>query len=194
MTESAKAERHTTHAPDRALLLRRLILVSALCVSLVNLPSESNAAGSDIKVAISNTVISDSVSANNPKALSGAIIEYQARVMHSGQLALTSDSLAITNAIPPALSLIVADFPTRFVFADGAQPSDLTCTFQSLADNGDCVDFSSNGGISFDYQPSPNALGIDSAITHLRFRPRGAMAPAAPNPSFFFLRYQMKVD
>jgi hypothetical protein len=165
---------------------------------LMNLFTASAAAGSDVKILMTNAVISGSSSNGNPGLLPGSIIEFQARAVYGGREALGQDSLAITNAVPSALSLIVADKRgdslSPFAFVEGAPPSCLSCSFRSLDDNGDCVEFSNDGGASFNYRPAPDQQGADPAITHLRFRLRGTMAPASTEPSYFILKYRMKVD
>ncbi|MVZ98107.1 hypothetical protein EUU23_10425 [Sphingorhabdus sp. IMCC26285] len=178
--------------------MRRVAIVAALCSICGNFPGPLVAAGSDLKISITSKVVSGPIAQSNPKALPGSIIEYSAQVSYGGDEALGEHSLAITNPIPQSLSLVVSGLDggvsSPFDFVEGLPPSDLTCLFRSLADRDDCLEFSSNGGVSFDYQPTPDPDGIDPAITHLRFRLRGAMAPAAAEPSYFTLRYRMKVD
>lgn len=143
-------------------------------------------------------VISDPVSNTNPKALPGSIVEFQTRVTYSGLEALDSDSLVIVNAVPSALSLVVdgagPDNKSPFLFIEGDRPSDLSCHFLALDDSSDCIEFSSDGGISFDYRPTADFDGVDPSVTHLRFRLRGAMPAQLPDPSFFTLKYRMRID
>ena len=63
--------------------------------------------------------------------------------------------------------------------AFNAGSTGLLFTFTSLADQSDDVDFSNNGGSSWTYVPQPDGAGIDTAVTHIRLRPRGAMAAGA---------------
>jgi hypothetical protein len=172
--------------------------ICLLLPGLIALPAGPALASPDVKIVMTAQVISDPVSNSNPKAIPGSILEFQARVIYSGPEALGSDSLTIVNAVPSALSLVVAEAgpsdSSPFLFVDGDRPSDLICNFQSLDDSSDCIEFSSDGGASFDYRPTPDLAGTDPSITHLRFRLRGAMPAALPEPSFFTIKYRMRID
>lgn len=201
MIERTHRRYQRTHIACRSMqarLLRCLPMIPTLGFAFLIMPTVPAIAGSEVNILMTSEVVSDAISQSNPKALPGAIIEYQMRVSYSGHLPIVGDSVAVTNAVPASLSLVVGDgsgsIDGPFVFVEGAQPSDLNCLFQSLADIGDCVEFSSNNGATFDYQPTPDYDGTDAAVTHLRFRPRGIMQPATSAPSYFILRYRMKVD
>lgn len=159
--------------------------------------SEAGELTSQIRITLTNRVISDGVSGTNPKALPGAIVEYQAHVANYGQL-FASNNVAVTTAVPSNLSLFVEDDGSDsflpFVFIDGSPPSSLICLFAALADQADCIEFSDDGGASFNYQPIPDGEGVDSNITHVRFRLTGAMAPALLQPASFTVRFRMKVN
>ena len=58
----------------------------------------------------------------------------------------------------------------------GATASGLTYTFTSLASTTDDVDFSSDGGATWTYVPTPNGQGADPLVNRIRIRPKGAMA------------------
>lgn len=202
MTCSIPAEATPTAAgpapPPRRLKFAPLgrTAIGALMLALTGLPAA--AADNEVMVLLSDRVISDPVSAINPKALPGAIVAYEAQVIYNGLLPLTADSLVLTNSVPANMSLVVAapgsSTSSPFDFVDGALPSNLFCNLQLLSGPGDCIEFSNNGGASFDYVPQPNADGADPAITHFRFHPRGSMAAATLFPSSFTLVYRMKVN
>ncbi|WP_373476231.1 hypothetical protein [Sphingorhabdus sp.] len=175
--------------------LRQLVTIFPLCLMLI---SPSAMASPDVRISMTGQVISDPVSSSNPKTLQGSIVEFRTQVTYSGREALDSDSLVIVNRVPPALSLVVTeagpDNSSPFLFIEGDRPSELSCHFHALDDSSDCIEFSSDGGASFDYRPAPDLAGVDPSITHLRFRLRGNMKAALPEPSFFILKYRMRVD
>lgn len=92
----------------------------------------------------------------------------------------TSNSVIVTDAIPANLSLFVGAYapgPGPILFTPGS--SGLTYGFTGLSNNADDVEFSNNGGASWTYAPTADADGVDPAVTHVRIRPKGAMAPGS---------------
>ena len=124
----------------------------------------------------------------NPKLIPGARAAYTVTIANPNSFAATSDSIVILDSTPANLSLFVSHIsgssggPIRF--QDGATASGLTYTFTSLASTTDDVDFSSDGGATWTYVPTPNAQGADPAVNRIRIRPKGAMAA---NSSFSLL-------
>lgn len=175
--------------------LRQLATIFDVCLIVVSPPAK---ASPDVRISLTGQVNSDPVGSSNPKALPGSIVEFRTQVTYSGREALNSDSLVIVNRVPPALSLVVADVgpddSSPFLFIEGDRPSELSCHFHSLDDSSDCIEFSSDGGASFDHRPTPDFAGVDPSITHLRFRLRGTMPAALPDPSYFILKYKIRVD
>lgn len=176
--------------------------VLQFCVALLLLGfggpwSDAGALAPQIRITVTNRVISDGVSQANPKVFPGAIVEYQAHVANHGQL-VVSDNFAVTSQVPPNLSVFVdgdgSNSFVPFVFVDGSPPSTLICIFAALGDQADCVEFSDDGGTRFDYRPIPDSDGVDPNITHVRFRLSGAMAPAILQPPSFTVRFRMKVN
>ena len=125
--------------------------------------------------------VSDPVNGStNPFSIPGATVRYDIVVTNSGNGTVDADSLSITDAVPAGLVLRVADFdgstsgPVEFV--DGTPSSGLTYNFVSLDDLGDDVAFSANGGLdNFEYEPIPDAAGLDPNVTHIRITPSGSM-------------------
>jgi len=116
----------------------------------------------------------------NPKMIPGGRAAYTVTVSNPNAFAATADSLVITDPTVANLKLYVSNIsgtsggPVKFT--NGATASGLTYTFTSLASTTDDVDFSNNGGSSWTYVPTPDAQGADSTVTHIRIRPKGAMA------------------
>lgn len=116
----------------------------------------------------------------NPKLIPGGFVDYTITVTNPASYTVTTDSMIVIDATPANLTLFVNDIggagtgPVRFT--DGIPNSALTYAFVSLGSTTDDIDFSNNGGTSWVYVPVPNGFGIDAAITHIRIRPKGAMA------------------
>lgn len=135
-----------------------------------------------------STVVSDPVQgSSNPKSIPGAVVHYVLRLSNSGPGRVDSNSLAISNPLPPHMEMYVGDFAGPglgpVLFVDGVPVSGLSWTFISLASPTDSVDFSNDNGASWTYVPTPDANGYDPAVTHIRLRPRGVMnASGGGNP------------
>lgn len=125
-----------------------------------------------------STALSDPVSATtNPKMIPGATVGYAISVTSPSSYTVSSNTIAVVDATPARLSLLVNDAghgtgPIKFVPGS----STLTVAFTSLASTNDDIEFSSDGGLNWTYTPIADANGSDPAITHIRFHPRGTMA------------------
>jgi len=132
---------------------------------------------------------------SSPKAIPGGIVQYLVSTTNNGTGTVDSDTLVLTDAVPTDTALRVADFdgvtsgPVQFV--DGTVASGLTYSFVSLSDTGDDVEFSNDGGTTYNYTPvpSPALNGADPAVTHIRVNPKGSLGAAsgAGTPSFEIL-------
>jgi hypothetical protein len=149
--------------------------------------------------AMSHPLVSDPYNgATNPKAIPGAVLTYSVSVSNSSAGYPDSDSVAVVQSVPAQSSLYVRDLGAAgsgpVAFAQGTPPSGLTYTFTSLASATDDVAFSSNGGVSFGYAPTPDASGFDAAVTHIRVTPRGIFAGSTGSGSpSFTISYRVKV-
>jgi hypothetical protein len=135
----------------------------------------------------------------NPKSIPGALQLYSIQVANLGHGGADPGTLRVSDSIPASTALVITDIdgagsgPVAFV--DGAPASGLAYSFGGLASTGDALEFSSDGGATWAYTPTPDANGCDPAVTHIRVTPGGAMAAAAAggNPSFE-LRFRVRVD
>lgn len=131
-----------------------------------------------LKIAKSSVAYSDPFNnGTNPKLIPGAYVYYTVTVENPGAASVTSGSIVITDPTPASLSLYVGDVPGTtgpLLFTAGS--SGATYSFAGLASTTDDVEFSNNGGTSWTYVPTPNADGVDPAVTHMRIRPKGTMA------------------
>lgn len=127
-----------------------------------------------------SSIISDPVNGStNPKAIPGALIEYLITVSNTGQDTPDTNSVVVTDDAPADAKMCLAGFsggtgPIRF---NGGSPSSgLTYTYTALDNGSDDLQFSSDGGASWNYTPTPDAQGCDSAISDFRVNPKGTFA------------------
>lgn len=134
-----------------------------------------------LSIAKTSLAYSDPVNGlTNPKLIPGAFANYSLTITAPSGTAPTAGSVIVTDAIPANLSLFVGTYapgPGPILFTAGG--SGLTYGFTSLSNNADDLEFSNNGGASWTYAPTADADGVDPAITHVRIRPKGAMAPGS---------------
>lgn len=127
------------------------------------------------------TTLEDPVNGTtDPKAIPGATIRYLIVTTNTGSGQADTDSVFVTDVVPANMSLRVVDYdgmtPGPVKFVDGATSSGLGYSFVALDDPDDDVAFSDDGGVTFDYEPSANADGVDPAVTTIRINPKGDLA------------------
>jgi uncharacterized repeat protein (TIGR01451 family) len=130
----------------------------------------------------SSAVFSDPINGTaNPKRIPGALVTYTVVMNNTGAAAIDAGTVFIIDAVPANTDLFVNDLggagsgPVVF----NVLTSGLTYTFTSLASATDDVSFSNNGGTTYVYTPTPNANGVDPAVTHIRINPKGAFNAAS---------------
>ncbi len=134
-----------------------------------------------LSIAKASLAYSDPVNGlTNPKLIPGGFANYSLTVTAPAGTSPSTNSVIVTDAIPANLSLFVGTYapgpgPIRFTAGSSA----LTYSFTSLASTTDDLEFSNNGGASWTYTPTIDANGVDAAVTHVRVRPKGAMAPGS---------------
>lgn len=146
----------------------------------------------------SQTVISDPINGVvNPKSIPGTVRSYSIRVTNSGPGAVDSNSLVIKDPLPAGVELYVGDLagpglgPVAFV--DGATASGLAWTYAALASLADNLDFSNDGGATWNYVPVPDVDGFDAAVTHVRLKPSGAMSAAGVGNPYADFTFRVRV-
>lgn len=133
-------------------------------------------------------------STTNPKAIPGSEVLYTVNVSNQGPGAVDVNTFEITDAVPNGGCLMVQDIAGAgsgpVDFQDGSPSSGLNYSFTSLSSTGDDLEFSSDGGISFNYAPAAGASGCDPAVTHIRINPTGVFAAdsgsGSPEAEFSF--------
>lgn len=130
----------------------------------------------------------------DPRALPGAVMLYAIRLSNAGPGMADQDSLVVTDTVPAQTALRVSDFDASTAgpvsFIDGAPPSGLSYSFVSLGSTSDDVEFSDDGGATFDYTPAAGPDGADPAVTHIRIRPKGVAPYSGADP---VAEFQFKV-
>jgi hypothetical protein len=149
----------------------------------------------DLTITRSSQTLSDPVNGTvGAKAIPGAVILNEIGITNSGPSAVDDSSVIITEELAADATLRVVDFdgatagPLQFV--DGVTASGIGYTFLALGNTGDDVAFSSDGGVSFNYTPVPDANGVDPAVTHFRITPSGQFqgdsGSGTPSATFLF--------
>lgn len=145
-------------------------------------------------------ILTDPVNgASNPKAIPGAVASYTITVNNQGGRPADLDSTVISDTIPSDSSLMVSDIGGAgsgpLIFSDGSPTSGLSYTFGSLASTTDDLEFSSDGGATFVYTPTPDGNGVDASVTDIRINPKGVFLPSsgAGNPGFNIV-FRVRVD
>jgi hypothetical protein len=141
----------------------------------------------------------------NPKSIPGGYVQYSLTVTNPSTLAVTADSVVMSDAIPDGTSLIVAPLYSQqaypgargpFQFLDGTRgdgttgtASGLTFTYVSAGDTTDSPSFSSDG-TTFNYTPTADANNTDTSAKAVQFRMFGTMAPN----SVFTVNFVVRVN
>lgn len=155
----------------------------------------SPAAGANLTVVKSTTIVTDQVNGLNPKALPGATIDYSLMVTNPiGNIGVPVTSVVITEQIPADVVLRVDNIngtsggPVEF--KDGAilglLASGLTYTYTSLNSPTDKLEFSD--GNSWNYQPTSSG-GYDANVRAIRVTLTGTHNTTGS----FQLRYRVQV-
>jgi len=142
-----------------------------------------------------SSTISDPVrGTTNPLALTDGVIEYAIGLTNPNAIAMDGNSVEIIDPTPTRLRLCAVDVDGAgsgpVIFTDGAPSSNLTFTYSGLASLTDNVDFSNNGGTSWNYVPQPAGDGCDSTITTFRVKPTGSLAAGGK----FTLRARYRIN
>lgn len=172
--------------------MKKFLLLLALMA-----PAATDAA--PLTLVKSSSVVADSVSTANPKALPGATVDYALTVTNPAANGVSpATSVAITETIPLSVRLCVKDYgasgsgPVEFadgnLLGTGLLGSGLAYRFVSLGSASDGLEFSD--GTVWTYVPTPDAAGCDARVRGLRITMTGAQASGTS----FRLRYRVQVN
>lgn len=149
--------------------------------------------GAPLTVVKSSQTFSDPFNdTTNPKAIPGALVAYTIVVNNPSAGTVDANTVFIFDAVPVNTDLFVGDVggagsgPVAF----SALTSGLAYTFTSLASAADDVSFSNDGGTTYIYTPTPDANGVDPAVTHIRINPKGSFNAASSCQVLFRVRVE----
>lgn len=131
----------------------------------------------------------------SPKAIPGAIVEYQVIVTNPSANPVDADSVFVRDPMPAHIDLRVADIASLgsgpIQFSDGSPSSGLSYTFIGLSNDVDDVEFSNNNGSTWTYHPVPDANGVDSNVTDIRINPKGTFNG---NNAQFTVKFRVRIE
>ena len=150
-----------------------------------------------VMVKSSNTFSDPVNGTTNPKSIPGAVKTYTITVTNQGSGASDANTVRLADAVPSQLELVVTDIGGAgsgpVLFTQGSPTSGLTYTFTSLASNADSLEFSNDGGTTWNYTPTANGNGTDPAVTNFRIAPTGTFAANAGTAPSFSIQFRMRV-
>ena len=155
-------------------------------------------AGPTLQVTKQAETLSDPVSTSNPKSIPGALKLYRITVTNQGAGAVDSNSVNIIDNIPANTRMFVGNLgapasgPVAFV--NGSPSSALTWTYAGLNNLTDDLDFSNDGGATWNYVPVPDGDGYDAAVNAVRMRPKGVMPGTGGGNPNFQLQFRVRVN
>ena len=158
------------------------------------------AGNADVQLDTQLTVINDPINGTTrPKAIPGAVIEYELTSQNIGNISPDRDTTVLTQSVGENNDLFVGDLsgmgPVTFIDGTSPNASGLSYNYLTLASTTDGLSFSNDGGSSFTYIPTPDADGFDSQITHLRIALTGTYKPAlSTSVPAFRLIYRVRLN
>lgn len=108
---------------------------------------------------------------NNPKAIPGAFVSYTINVRNEGDGDVDADTQVLHDPTPENMTMAFSD---RFPISFQADTSGMTLRYSGASDSTDDVEFSMDGGTSWNYTPRGGNSG-DPNVTNVRFKPKGVM-------------------
>ena len=148
--------------------------------NMVNSVGSTNTLLPDLKLSKTLLTIYDPINLDvNPKAIPGALLQYNISARNEGLGTTDENSIAIADAVPANMKLCVSTVGqcTTIDFVDGAVSSTL-----SLG----TVEYSNNNGTDFLYTPTADAEGFDTDVTNVRIKLNGSFdkSDGTNHPSF----------
>jgi len=146
----------------------------------------------DVAVAKSVQSLSDPLGGTgNPRSIPSAIMEYTIEVENRGSASPDNDTLIVTDTIPPELALCV----TSACYTGGPIVLDTSGSPVTPGVSLLSVEYSNNGGASFDYVPAADAAGFDGNVDAVRITLGGTFAGVATGGSpSFVLRLATRIE
>lgn len=146
-------------------------IANAVNVDIVSLMYRPEPAGRLTMEKTVRTVADPFNRSTNPKAIPGAFVSYTINVRNEGDGDIDADTQVLHDPTPENMTMAVSD---RFPISFSSDTSGMTMRYSSPSDSSDDVEFSMDGGSSWNYSPRNGPSG-DPHITNVRFRPKGIM-------------------
>lgn len=116
---------------------------------------------------------------SSPKSLPGGRRRLMVNVSNPDLVPVDANTLGVNLAVPAGTTISLdgdGTLSSAFVlFTDGNPASGLAITYDTPLSTTDDVDFSSDNGGSWGYQPNASSDVSVAAVTNVRLRPRGTM-------------------
>ncbi|MDX1507663.1 MAG: hypothetical protein R3358_05250 [Woeseiaceae bacterium] len=148
----------------------------------------------DVDLSVVKTVatLSDPVNGTtDPKAIPVATVGFTIGVQNSGSLSPDDSTLVVSDVLPAELSLCV----TSTCLAGGPVILDTSGSPVPPGVTLGAIEYSDDGGATFNYVPVPDVDGFDSGVDAVRITLNGTFASIAPaGPPSFELRMAARVD
>ncbi|MET0361314.1 MAG: hypothetical protein ABW048_06135 [Sphingobium sp.] len=141
--------------------------------------------------------ISDPLGNLLPRAIPGAEVDYTVTINNPNGVLAAVSGVTFADAIPAGTQLKVADLallipgPVEFIDGNvlGLLGSGLSYGYTSLRATGDGLQFSSDNGVTWDYQPVADGNGCDVRVTNIRVSLTGLQVAG----SSFALRFRVRL-
>ena len=148
--------------------------------NMVNSIGSTNTLLPDIKLSKTSVTIYDPINLDvNPKAIPGALLQYNISARNEGLGKTDENSIAIADVVPANMKLCISTIGqcTTIGFVDGTVSSTL-----SLG----TVEYSNNNGTDFLYTPTADAEGFDIDVTNVQIKLNGSFdkSDGTNHPSF----------
>ncbi len=143
-----------------------------------------------LQIVKTSTVVSDPINGTiNPKAIPGAVVQYNITVTNIGNGPVDAGTVIITDPLPTQIAMKVNGTPVTFV--DGTPTSAL-----SLVQTNVLYTKAAGGNSAYTYSPVPNGSGYDPAVTGIKVTMTGTMAAATSGSALpnFQLQFQSQVQ
>lgn len=141
-------------------------------------------AARSVTVAVTSVIVWDPANeANNPKDLPGSRRRVALGIANPDLVALDAGTLALVLPTPPR-TLVALDGDgvstgAAIRMTEGAPASGVAIRYDGPSSTTDDVDFSADSGASWAFVPVAGDSVSQGRVTHVRVRPRGAMAPSS---------------
>ena len=120
---------------------------------------------------------------SNPRAIPGSKRRISVSIANPDIVATELDALQALLPTPGGMVIALdgdgSGMGTVVQSSEGSPPSGVTFGYSGPSSTTDQVDFSSDNGNSWTYVPVAGSAASQAAVTRVRFRPQGTMAPAS---------------